>query len=263
MRPTSLRPQPLSSSFLAFLHPKIPLYPSLPSDLSGAGRTNTEDARLFPSDEQLLQRFLWLAFIIVTGWSIIGLGGALPIYLVNIPCYLTTSTSFYGGATSVLLELSILRLLRVFDTGQAPLFQGTANDLLHARVRVIVITALTLAGGLLPALYLVLREFGKLVEYRRQWIDVKCQGKELGWLSASRAPGFVGWGEKRMKQFVISSGLTSSLDATENSNRIHSMRRRGGRRRRLQEFNGIEEANSEVDIQMLFSIGFSYFSANS
>ncbi|KAF8628209.1 hypothetical protein AX15_003997 [Amanita polypyramis BW_CC] len=255
----TLRPEPLPSSLLAFLHPRIPLFPSFPPDLSGAGRTSAKDAQLFLSDEQLLQRFLWLAFIITTSWSIIGLGGGLPIYLVNIPCYLASSTGFYGGATSILLELSILRLLRVFDSGQASeeALVTLVRDWGHARVRVILTTILALAGGLLPAVYLVLKEFSKLVGYRRQWIDVKCQGKEVGWLSASQAPGFVGWGEKRMKQFIISSGLTSSLDTTENTNRIRTTRRRGGRRRQPQEFtlNGVEEASLEVDIQMLFSIG--------
>ncbi|KAK2461512.1 hypothetical protein APHAL10511_005975 [Amanita phalloides] len=204
----TLRPRPLSPSLLAFLNPPIPLYPSLPTDVSSAGHSDSEDARLFPSDEQLSQRFLWLAFIIVSGWSIIGLGGALPLYLVDIPCWLVNSRGFYGGATSILLELSVLRLLRIFDTGEVSgmnlLVQGTADDPWHAGIRVVVLTILALVGGLLPAVYLVLKEFNKLVEYRRRWIEVKCHGKELGWLSASRAPGFIGWGEKRVKEFVIS-----------------------------------------------------------
>ena len=229
-------------------------------------RSDAEDARLFPSDEQLSQRFLWLAFVIASGWSFISLCGALPVYLVNISCSLSNSTGFYGGTAPLLLELSILRLLRVFDTGLVSAndidthIQGTAGDPLHARIRVIVITVLALAGGLFPAVYLVLREFNKLLKYRRRWIEVKCHGNELGWLSASRAPGFVGWGEKQMKQFIISLGLTSSLDATEQSNGIRSARRRGGsRRRRLQEraLNYTEQADLGVDIQMLFSIGFS------
>jgi hypothetical protein len=261
----SLRPRPLSSSLLAFLNPKIPLYPSLPADFSETRRSDAEDARLFPSDEQLSQRFLWLTFIIASGWSIIGFCGALPLYLVNIPCSLANSTGFYVGATPFLLELSVLRLLRVFDTGLvsaknlATHIQGTAGDPWHARIRVIVITVLALAGGLFPAVYLVLREFNQLVEYRRRWIEVKCHGNELGWLTASRTPGFVGWGEKQMKKFIISLGLTSSLDATEQNNGIRSARRGGSRRRRLQDraLNNIEQANLAVDIQMLFSIGFS------
>ncbi|KAF8347052.1 hypothetical protein F5887DRAFT_1178097 [Amanita rubescens] len=260
----ALRPRPLPSSFLAFLNPQIPLFPSLPTDFSGAMRSDAEDARLFPSDEQLSQRFLWLAFVIASGWSFISLCGALPVYLVNISCSLTNSTGFYGGTAPLLLELSILRLLRVFDTGLVSAenidthIQGTAGDPLHARIRVIVITVLALAGGLFPAVYLVLREFNKLLKYRMRWTEVKCHGNELGWLSASRAPGFVGWGEKQMKQFIISLGLTSSLDATEQSNGIRSARRRGGsRRRRLQEraLNYTEQADLGVDIQMLFSIG--------
>ena len=259
--PQSLRPRHLSSSLLAFLNPQIPLFPSLPADFSGTRRSDAEDARLFPSDEQLSQRFLWLAFVIASGWSIIGLGGALPLYLVNISCTLANSTGFYGGAAPLLLELSVLRLLRIFDTGLVSTKDlTTAGDPWHARIRVIVVTILALAGGLFPAVYLVLREFNKLVEYRRRWIEMKCHGNELGWLSASRAPGFVGWGEKQMKKFIISLGLTSSLDATEQNNGNRTTRRRGGtRRRRLQEraLNGIEQANLGVDIQMLFSIGFS------
>ncbi|KAM6498584.1 hypothetical protein JOM56_006532 [Amanita muscaria] len=258
-----LRPKSLPSSLFAFLRPKLPLFPSFPTDVSRTGRSVAEDARLFPSDEQLSQRFLWVAFLVASYWSVIGLGGALPIYIINVPCSFVKATGFFGGNTSILLELSILSLLHMFDASYfsfkslPPLVADAVYDPQHTRIRLIVITGLLLVVGLLPAIYLVLREFNNVVEHRRRWVELKCQGNELGWLSASRAPGFVGWGEQKLKKFIISSGLSSSLDTADHSNGFQSKRRRGSRRRRL---NGtilsyVEEANLEVDIQMLFSIG--------
>ena len=56
----SIRPKPLGSSWFAFLFPHVPLVPSLPSDVSDAGRSPEIDSELFPSDEQLNQRALWI-----------------------------------------------------------------------------------------------------------------------------------------------------------------------------------------------------------
>ncbi|KAF8640641.1 hypothetical protein AX17_000298 [Amanita inopinata Kibby_2008] len=257
--PQDLRPKPLPSSFFAFLHPPVPMVPALPSDLSHARRPATGNACLFPSDEQLSQRFLWVAFLITLGWSIIGLGAALPTYLIHTPCISRVNSADGSRAhIPILLDLSILRLLRIFDSGRVSSQiihdRNSEEGIQFGRVRLIITTVLALVVGLPPALWLVLREFNNLVEYRRQWTEVKCEGKEIGWLSATRAPGFVGWGERRIKQFIISTGISSSLDVAESS---RSTRRRSSKRRRTEEspLNEFEKALLEVDVQMLFSIG--------
>ena len=105
----SLRPRPLNDSFWAFLFPHVPLVPSVPdeSELSNA------EAEDIPSDSQLSQRVLWIALMIVLGWSVLGLAGALPLYLVNIPCIAnTTPQASFGGLYSTLQDLSLLRLLQ-------------------------------------------------------------------------------------------------------------------------------------------------------
>ena len=71
----------------------------------------------------------------------------------------------------------------------------------------------------------------------------------MGWLSARRAPGFVGWGEKRLKDYLVKIGLSSSLDISDRSARSR-------RRRRAQELNNEERGDFEIDVQSLFSIGY-------
>ena len=101
--------------------------------------------------------------------------------------------------------------------------------------------------GLLPVLWKILKEFNRTVAYRERWTEIRCQGLEMGWLSARHAPGFVGWGEKRLKDYMVKIGLSSSLDANERNARSR-------RRRRAQELNNEEKGNYEIDVQSLFSI---------
>jgi len=89
-----------------------------------------------------------------------------------------------------------------------------------------------------------------MVAYRKRWVEVKCGGKELGWLSARDAPGFVGWGEKKLKDFILKSGLSSSLENSANNNG----RNGSGRRTEDRPLSNTEEENLEVDIRSLFSI---------
>ncbi|KAG6919045.1 hypothetical protein DXG01_009755 [Tephrocybe rancida] len=263
-----LRPQPLGSSFFAFLFPHTPLVPSLPSDVSKSGRSAAENADIFPSDEQLSQRALWVSFLIVLGWSIVGLAGALPLYLVSTPCLADDgNVAAFGGTYSILQDLSLMRLLRLFDNGSVPSSNlinlqaraGPSGDPQNARVRVIVLTALTLLLGLLPALWKIIREFNRLVVFRKEFTEVRCEGKELGWLSAESAPGFVGWGEKRFKDFILKTGLSYSMESrngrTDTRARNGNGERRNHRSEEMQPLTKTEEANVEVDIQSLFSIG--------
>ena len=230
--------------------------------MPNAGRSAADDAELFPSDEQLNQRTLWVSFLVVLAWSILGLAGALPLYLISTPCIAQTGPlATFGGAYSTLHDLSLLRLLRLFndsDVSTSNLIHTRAvsieQDPYHARVRVIVLTAITLALWLFPALWKILREFNSMVAYRKLFVEVRCAGQELGWLSASQAPGFVGWGERRMKNFILKIGLGYSMEVRE---RNDSPARNGyGRPRRSEEqtLNYQEEANLGVNIQSLFSI---------
>jgi hypothetical protein len=267
--PQSIRPKPLGSSLFAFLFPNVPLVPSLPSDVSDAGRSNTQDAILFPSDEELSQRVLSLALKIALAWSIVALGGVIPLYLINTPCNadLPTPAVFEGGY-STLSDLSLIRLLRLFDSenapsknlfGRASLLDG--DDPFHARVRVVVLTILTILLGLLPALIGVVREFNAIVAYRSRWLQVRCKGKDLGWLSARKAPGFATWGEKQFKGYLVKIGLSSTLsDAAKRNGNGHRAHARNGekrtrRREEEQPFNLNDDIDAEVDIQSLFSIG--------
>ena len=263
----SLRPKPLGDGFFAFLSPNVPLVPDLPDEVQDAGRNVATDARLFPSDEELTQRILFITLLICIGWSILALGGALPLYIINIPCLAQSAaqTYTYGGYSAV-YDLSLLRLLQLLDDREIT----TTTDILspnstqltaratvngndrkgNARIRIIVLTALLIVFGLIPALWKILREFNTVVAFRRRWIEVKCARNEMGWLPASKAPGFVGWGEKRLKSYLVKAGLSSKLESAG-----ESRREKKERERRL-----MERANSgegpEIDIETLFSIGF-------
>jgi hypothetical protein len=235
--------------------------PSVPSDVSDAGKSVVGDAQLFPSDEQLSQRALWLAFKICLGWSILALGGALPLYLVSTSCLAATSANqgITTGTYSVMQDLSLLRLLQLFEDGDVT--TSSASKFLQsraivdqkdirspARIRTVVLTILVLLVGVLPALWKILKEFNRLVAHRRNWIGIKCEEKEMGWLSATKAPGFVGWGEKRLKDYFLKMGLSSTLDTTNDKSR-------NGRRKRQRTQAAVSEKDLEIDVQSLFSIG--------
>jgi hypothetical protein len=268
--PPSLRPKPLRSSLFAFIFPNVPLVPPLPSDVSDAGRSNARDAKLFPSDEELTQRVLFVALKVAFGWSIIALGGALPLYLVKTPChadFLTPAVSGQGSY-STLSDISLIRLLRLFDNGSVSSKDLTtraslldANDPFHARIRVIILTILTIVLGLLPALIGIINEFNTIVAYRRRWLDFRCQRKDLGWLSARKAPGFETWGERQFKDYLVKIGLSSTLtDTVKPKGNGHRARARNGekrtrRREEEQPLNFNDDFDAEIDVQSLFSIG--------
>ncbi|KAK0465471.1 uncharacterized protein EV420DRAFT_1637605 [Desarmillaria tabescens] len=260
-----IRPKPLSDSIFAFLFPPVPLVPSIPSNVSDAGKSIRTDAALFPSDDQLSQRTLWTCFLICLGWTFLGLAGALPLYLVSTPCHSELpSPSLYGGGYNMLQDLSLSRLLRLLDTGNIStanlaimLKRADATDSQNFRIRIIVLTALTLVLALLPALWKILREFNRLVAYRERWLDIMCEGKDIGWLSARYAPGFVGWGEQRLKDFILKAGLSLSFDHNSSRDRNATRTRSSGRRGRSGEtepLNADHDGRPEVDIETLFSI---------
>ncbi|KAI0328490.1 hypothetical protein GY45DRAFT_1355089 [Cubamyces sp. BRFM 1775] len=256
----SLRPKPLGRSFWAFLFPHVPLVTPLASDVSDAGRSPAKDALLFPSDEQLSQRVLWICTLIAAGWTVLALAGFLPLYMVSTPCLADSAPQpRYTGVYSALQDLSLLRLLRLLDAGQITTvdlrvllsrraFVDGRDAAPNARIRIIVATVLAIVLGLLPVLWKILKEFNRTVAYRERWMEVRCQGVEMGWLSARRAPGFVGWGEKRLKDYLVKIGLSSSLDINDRSARSR-------RRRRAQELNNEERGDFEIDVQSLFSVG--------
>ncbi|KAF9486350.1 hypothetical protein BDN70DRAFT_902505 [Pholiota conissans] len=265
--PSDVRPKPLGSSFFAFLFPKVPLVPSVPSDVSDAGRSAAQDAKLFPSDEELSQRALWIALLIALGWSVLALGAALPLYIVNTPCNADyPSSSVFIGGYSTLTDLSLLRLLRFIENNGTVLNDATTlqarslssvPDSLRLRIRVIVLAGLVIIIGVLPALWKILKEFNRVAAYRRRWLGVKCDNKDLAWLSAKKAPGYATWGEKQLKDHLVKIGLSSTLgDGAKRSGVLPRNGERSTRRREEEQpLNSPEEVNVEVDIQSLFSIG--------
>jgi hypothetical protein len=259
------RPQPLRHSLWAFLNPPVPMIPSISGVPSDPSDRAAADARNFPSDEELSQRTLWYCFLMVLGWTFLGLAGALPLYTISMPCVADTAPAprFLGGY-STLLDLSLMRVLQLFDNRDISTSSNAAvREVINghdyksrARVRVIILTALLIVIGVIPALVKILREYGKLLAFRRKWTDAHLQGKEMGWIGARDAPGFVGWGEKRLKDFILRTGLSSSLDfsaepaTTGTGRRVKSSRPRNTAPYTYSE----EDAGLEVDILSLFTV---------
>jgi hypothetical protein len=240
----------------------VPSLSNVPSDPNDPA---SEDARRFPSDEELSQRTLWLCFLIVLGWSILGLAAGLPLYTISIPCLAKTGVAprFLGGY-STLQDLSVLRVLQLLDNRNVSTSSNVNGDSRlngqdlkwRGRVRIIVLTVLLVVLGLVPALVKILYEYGKLVAFRRKWTDIHLQGKEMGWISARQAPGFAGWGEQRLKDFILKNGLSSSLDfSAEPASSGTGRQGRSGRRRQGGPYMYLEEDYGlEVDILSLFTI---------
>jgi calcium permeable stress-gated cation channel len=260
-----LRPPPLRPTLWAFLNPPVPVVPSISNVPSDPADPAAADARRFPSDEELSQRTLWFCFLIVLGWSILGLAGALPLYVISIPCLAKTApTPRFLGRYSTLQDLSILRVLMLLDNRTVSTSSDTSvlevvngEDLKsRARMRIITLTALFIVFGLFPALLKILREYTNLVAFRRKWTDIYLQGKEMGWISARDAPGFVGWGEKRLKDFILKTGLSSSLDFSVEPANGGTGRGGGPGRRMLGSPYIFSEENMrpEVDVLSLFTI---------
>ncbi len=242
----------------------------MPSDVSDAGTSAAVDAELFPSDETLSQRTLWLCLVIVFIWSVIGVAGMLPLYMVSTPCLAQSASSpRFTGVYSTLQDMSLLRLLQLLDSGNATVVDLatplTPREIVNGkdlsstvRTRIIIATALAIVLGLLPVLWKLIREFNKLAAYRLRWVEVKCQGQEMGWLSARDAPGFAAWGEKRLKEFIVKAGLSASLESSadiQNGSGNGSSSGRSRRRRRAQDWSNEEKANFEIDVKSLFSVG--------
>jgi hypothetical protein len=200
---------------------------------------------------------LWLAFLVIAGWSILGLAGALPLYLVNTTCLARSiPRAYYGGVYSTLQDLSLLRLLNRLDQERQGKSSGAllrradegSGGIGNARVRIIVLTALVTVVAVLPALHKILKEYKRLAAYRSRWIETRCGGMELGWLSAKRAPGFAGWGEKQLKDYVVKTGLGNTLDSNSGS------RNGNGSSRAQRSEPSDEEKRLEVEVTSLFTI---------
>lgn len=246
----------------------------MPEDVADAGRSAAIDAELFPSDEQLSQRTLWVALIIALGWSVLALGGALPLYLVNTPCNSYFPPAEYGGGYSTLTDLSLLRLLKLMDSSQISSSNvsthtrrglDSSSDPYRVHVRVVVLTILAILLGVLPVLIKILREFSRIAEYRKRWLEVKCEGKDMAWLSAQKAPAYATWGERQFKDYLVKIGMSTTLaeQAKRNPNDGGARARNGQRvvRRREEEepLTGRDKVERpEIDIESLFSIGYDF-----
>ena len=199
------------------------MIPGMPTDTSDFGTSPATDARLFPSDEELSQRTLWIAFLIALGWTVLGLGTALPLYLVNTPCVANTTPVFKAGsAYSTMSDLSLLRLLKMLDnnsittTTHAKRATVDGTDVSStAKRRLIALAVLLILLGMVPILWKLWKEFNKAIAHRKRWLMVRCHEIELGWLGVSRAPGFVGWGEGRIKGFLRENGMSRGLDRSK------------------------------------------------
>jgi len=290
------------------LHPPVPLVPSLPSssDINNArerrvnpqpGQAVSDPAQLLASDEQLAQRTLWIVFLICLVWSFIALAIALPIYLVETPCLPTSDPQTqYGGRYGTLNDLSLLRLLRMLDSGQINgtsqakrssilwrrLLDQNGNDLApDAYGRIIAICVIIVVLAIFPTLWKLWKEFNALAGYYKEWNQGRCENYEMAYLSCGTgnsrllgnrggAWGWRGWGEGKVKAFFRKaglgggSGLRAGPVATTEGFDVPSPRENEGRRQRVQPSPGSseEKADAEVNITSVFSVWYVYIYIN-
>ncbi|KAG8969202.1 hypothetical protein FRB90_010757, partial [Tulasnella sp. 427] len=238
------------------------MVPSLPTDTSTLGHSAAGDARLFPSDEELTQRTLWVAFLIALGWTILGLAGALPLYMSSTPC-LADSTPTYsqGSAYSTLTDLSLLRLLKMLDSNtistsshlpsrsKRAIINGVDQST-NAQGRLIALTALLIVVGILPVMWKLFKEFNKVVAHHWRWLEMRCGGVEMGWLSIREAPGFTGWSEGRVKEFFQKNGLSTGLDRSKTPKGPQ----RDARNASGEDQQVDESGRPEVDVQGVYTV---------
>lgn len=211
--------------------------PAVPKDVSDIGDSPAGDARLFPSDDELSQRTIWTALMLVLTFTVVGLAGALPLYMVSTPCTGNTAPdSTYGGQWSALHDLSLLRLLQLLKEGNINSQPDSSieergengsmmrrltvdgKDYAHtARIRLLILTVLVLAVAVAPMLFRLIREFNTLLAYHKRWVAVRCDGLEMGWLSISRAPGLKGMGEANVKEIFDRTGMTRRAGGSSGS----------------------------------------------
>lgn len=270
-----LRPPPLRNTPWAFLFPHTQLVPTVPTDVSDAGRSPADDARLFPSNSALSQRTIWVALLVALGWTLIGLVGALPLYMVDTPCIAQTARQpERTGAYSTLQDMSIVRLLLYLARGPEDSNQHLAPPLVrradpdgpeaekhkNIETRLIILTALVIVPAILPALWKLLREFSRLVAFRDRWERIHCGGVEIAWLSARQAPGLGGWGEQRIKDYLVKRGLSLSLSRVGSAQHTQGggveSRSAGPAREHDRDRTAVneEETLPEVDVQGVFTV---------
>ncbi|KDQ20481.1 hypothetical protein BOTBODRAFT_308811 [Botryobasidium botryosum FD-172 SS1] len=265
-----LRPAPLRNTFWAFLFPPVPMAPNFASDVPEALGPLEADAKLFPSDEELTQRVLWVAFLLVLGWTVLGLVGALPLYLIATPCIGQSATHPQrGGGYTTLQDLSLLRLLQVLDhhttfvgasISQTRAIVDSIDEAANARIRLIILAVLVLVLAVLPAMRKIYKEFNNLAAHRRRWLDIKCDGIDMVWVRAEDAPGFIGWGEAKIKEFLTRNGLSVSLGGAAGSpvRGERTLRRNDSRRSQRNEAQETEKALPGIDVKGIFSVSDTY-----
>lgn len=246
----------------------MPFVPSLPdSDDAKEANYRGDLKTRFRSDEELSQRTLWQAFLLVAGWSIIGLGGALPLYLVGTPCIAESSPTInLGGQYSTLQDLSLLRLLNLLQsnhimTGQrftSPSIRTIVNgkDVTSStKLRMLILTVLVIVVAAIPAIFKLLHEFSKLINHYHLWDFYVCENTEMAWLSKRHAPGFEGWGENQLKDFLISVGLSKGFNKSDRPKGTSSSTNARTRRNRSTTMSSDEDkARLDIDIHGLFTI---------
>ena len=137
----------------------------------------------------------------------------------------------------------------------------------NIRIRLIILTVFVIVLAMFPALWKLLKEFTRLANYRRHWLEVRCEGMDLGWLSVRDAPGFAGSGEQKIKDFIVRTGLSSSLDKSGGIGVSGSMagvgsgfraRTQSQRNRNRDEserpLNDDEKGKPEIDVAGFFSV---------
>lgn len=199
------RSRPSRWSFLAFLFP----FAHMPSLASPSAPL---------SSPAIAQRTMFTALKLAALSSLVALGAALPLFLVNVPCLSDTSPrNDLGGRLGSLTDLSLLRLLNAMDPSAD---SKSTSNFLHlplvsralpstispaissARIRLIIILVLISVLSFGGGLFAIARAYAALSRYRRHYRDRICGGTSMAFISAQSAKAWEGLTEEKHRSWL-------------------------------------------------------------
>lgn len=170
------------------------------------------------SSAAIAQRTMLAGLKLAALSSLVALGAALPLFLVNVPCLSETSPrNELGGRLGSLTDLSLLRLLNALHP--SPDSDSTSNFLRiplasralpstispaisSARIRLIIILVLIATLSVGGGLFAIARAYAALSKYRQEYRDVVCGGLSMAFIPAPRVKSWEGLTEEKIKLWL-------------------------------------------------------------
>jgi hypothetical protein len=170
------------------------------------------------SSAAIAQRTMFTGLKLAALSSLLALGAALPLFMVQVPCLSETSPrNDLGGRLGSLTDLSLLRLLNALDPSpdsdstssflHLPLFLRALPSTISpaissARIRLIIILVLISVLSVGGGLFAIARVYAALSKYRQDFRERICGGMSMVYISAHHAKAWEGLTEEKIKLWL-------------------------------------------------------------